>query len=231
VLGLGFGELVVVLLVALLVMGPHELPRILRKAGQWAGKLRRMAAELRAQSGIDDVLRAEGISDDLREITKLARGELDGVVSATRVDTTSLATGSPSATHGELGPYGGSAGSGGGAWPGGGYDDGSALPLVFREREYPPDGPDTGGALPDTALVYPETLLRSRWALDPIWTQGIDDGETTVLKDPAAAETVADGVGDAPRAADMDEPRAVPDAPTPAASTPATPTPATGEGP
>ena len=79
---MSFGELAVVVIVALVVMGPKELPKVLRKLGQWAGKLRRMAADLRAQSGIDDALRTEGLDDDIREIRKLARGELDGVSKA-----------------------------------------------------------------------------------------------------------------------------------------------------
>src|SRR5689334_5964948 len=76
---MSFGELAIVVIVALVVMGPKELPKVLRKLGQWAGKLRRMAADLRAQSGIDDALRTEGLDQDIHEIRKLARGELDGV--------------------------------------------------------------------------------------------------------------------------------------------------------
>src|SRR5512146_1168336 len=83
---MSFGELAVVVIVALVVMGPKELPKVLRKLGQWSGKLRRMAADLRAQSGIDEALRTEGLDMDLREIRKLARGELEGVVSAARTN-------------------------------------------------------------------------------------------------------------------------------------------------
>ena len=45
--GMSFGELAIVIIVGLIVMGPKELPKVLRKLGQWAGKLRRMAADLR----------------------------------------------------------------------------------------------------------------------------------------------------------------------------------------
>lgn len=88
--GLSFGELVVVLLVAIVVIGPKELPRMLRKAGQWAGKLQRMAVDLRRQSGIDEVLRAEGLADDIRQISKLARGELDGVIASASAVTSAM---------------------------------------------------------------------------------------------------------------------------------------------
>src|SRR5438132_14375312 len=77
---MGFWELTVVVIVGLLIFGPKELPKVLRKLGQWAGKARRMAADLRAQSGIDDALNAEGLSEPIREIQKLTRGELDGVI-------------------------------------------------------------------------------------------------------------------------------------------------------
>ena len=59
--GLSFGELCVLLIVAMVVLGPKELPRYLRKAGQIAGRLRRMAFEMREKSGIDEVLRTEGL--------------------------------------------------------------------------------------------------------------------------------------------------------------------------
>jgi sec-independent protein translocase protein TatB len=36
-------------LVALVVIGPKELPGVLRTLGQWTGKLRRMASEFQAQ--------------------------------------------------------------------------------------------------------------------------------------------------------------------------------------
>ena len=80
--GLGFGELCVIIIVALVVIGPRDLPKVMRKAGQWAGKLRRMAADARQQSGIDDILKDSSLGADLHEIRKLARGELDGVAKA-----------------------------------------------------------------------------------------------------------------------------------------------------
>ncbi|HEX7664049.1 MAG TPA: Sec-independent protein translocase protein TatB, partial [Polyangiaceae bacterium] len=80
--GLGFGELVIIAIVAMVVIGPRDLPKVMRKAGQWAGKLRRMAAEARAQSGIDDILKDSTLGTDIHEIRKLARGELSDVVKA-----------------------------------------------------------------------------------------------------------------------------------------------------
>ncbi len=150
---MSFGELAVVVIVALVVMGPKELPKVLRKLGQWAGKLRRMAADLRAQSGIDEALRTEGLDMDIHEIRKLARGELDGVVKA---DVAAAATASAVASRAAAAP----------------------TPAIFsdmfveRDRENPREGPDSYGALPDTAIVYDNSLPKSPLADDPLYVLG-----------------------------------------------------------
>jgi len=161
--GMSFGELTVVIIVALVIFGPKELPKILRKLGQWSGKLRRMANDFRAQSGIDDALRSEGLDLDIREIRKLARGELDGVVSAARTAATGAALGTASrpaaASPAASAPveYG---------------------PPVFsemfieRDRENPREGADSYGALPDTAIVYDGSLPKSALADDPLYMLG-----------------------------------------------------------
>src|SRR5260370_4571375 len=81
----------VVVVVGLVVLGPKELPRYLRKAGQFAGQLRNWAFDMRQKSGIDDVLRVEGLDRDIAEIRKLTRGELTGIVGAIRSAANSLA--------------------------------------------------------------------------------------------------------------------------------------------
>lgn len=154
VFGMSFGELAVVVIVALVVMGPKELPKVLRKLGQWAGKLRRMAADLRAQSGIDEALRTEGLDFDIHEIRKLARGELDGVVKA---DVAAAAKTSALAAA---------------------RSPNEPTPAIFsdmfvqRDRENPREGPDSYGALPDTAIVYDNGLPRSALADDPLYVLG-----------------------------------------------------------
>jgi sec-independent protein translocase protein TatB len=47
--GLGWGEMVVIGIVALIAIGPKELPTVLRTLGQWMGKVRRMANEFQGQ--------------------------------------------------------------------------------------------------------------------------------------------------------------------------------------
>jgi sec-independent protein translocase protein TatB len=46
---IGWGELVVIGIVALIAIGPKELPSVLRTLGQWMGKVRRMASEFQGQ--------------------------------------------------------------------------------------------------------------------------------------------------------------------------------------
>jgi sec-independent protein translocase protein TatB len=54
-------ELLLVALVALLVIGPKDLPRVLRYVGNWIGKARRVAAQFR--SGFDEMVRESELAD------------------------------------------------------------------------------------------------------------------------------------------------------------------------
>lgn len=158
VFGFSLSELIVVIVVALVVIGPKDLPKMLRKLGQYAGKLRRMASDLRAQSGIDEALRTEGLADDIAEIRKLARGELDAVQrAAVSIPSASAGAGIAGASPPELSAY---------------RDDF----FVVRDREYPRDGADSYGALPDNAIVYVEGLPKSKLATDPLYALGDPDG-------------------------------------------------------
>jgi len=75
VFGTSLSEIAVVGVVALVVVGPQKLPTMLRTLGQWTGKLRRMTIEMRAKTGIDEILREEGI-DGVAELRSLLRGEI-----------------------------------------------------------------------------------------------------------------------------------------------------------
>src|ERR1700744_460963 len=45
----GWSEIAVIPVVALVAIGPKELPGVLRTVGQWMGKARKMAAEFQGQ--------------------------------------------------------------------------------------------------------------------------------------------------------------------------------------
>jgi sec-independent protein translocase protein TatB len=173
VFGFSFGELVVLVIVAIVVIGPKDMPKVLRKMGQYANRLRRMASDIRAQSGIDEVLRGEGIAEDIAEIRKLARGEMENV---TRAAT--IATGGPV----RLDPY-------------------VAPPApeettVNRDREYPREGADAYGALSDTALVYARDLPRSPLARDPLYVLG--DADAVLPPEPQPSPTPESATEKAP---------------------------------
>ena len=58
---IGASELLVIVIVAILVIGPKDMPKALRTAGRWIGKLRRMSNHFRA--GIDEVVRQAEIEE------------------------------------------------------------------------------------------------------------------------------------------------------------------------
>ncbi|KAF0192401.1 MAG: sec-independent protein translocase protein TatB [Gammaproteobacteria bacterium] len=60
---IGFGELVVVAVVALLVIGPERLPGMVREAGSWLRRARSVAASLR-----DDFEREINRSEELKNL-------------------------------------------------------------------------------------------------------------------------------------------------------------------
>jgi len=80
VFGLSFGEIVLLAIVAIVVVGPRQLPSMMRTAGQWVSRIRRMSSDLRAQSGIDQLMREEGIDRSIQEIRSLQNiNVLDGL--------------------------------------------------------------------------------------------------------------------------------------------------------
>ncbi|MCU0948710.1 MAG: Sec-independent protein translocase protein TatB [Porphyrobacter sp.] len=58
---IGIGELLVILIVAVVVIGPKDLPLAMRTAGRWIGKIRRVSAHFR--SGIDAMVREAELED------------------------------------------------------------------------------------------------------------------------------------------------------------------------
>ena len=74
-LDIGWWELVVVAMIALIVVGPKDLPRILRVIGQWAGKARAMAREF--QGSIDDMVREAGVDDIKKEVESVATFDVE----------------------------------------------------------------------------------------------------------------------------------------------------------
>jgi Tat protein translocase TatB subunit len=73
---MSFGEMLVLGLVAIVVVGPRNFPALLRSAGQMIAKVRRVANDLRTESGIDEILENEGIRSEIENFRRLATGPL-----------------------------------------------------------------------------------------------------------------------------------------------------------
>ena len=78
---IGWSELVVIAVVALIAIGPKELPGVLRMVGQWMGKARKMAAEFQGQ--FQEAMREAEMADlkkTFDEVKEAATGFADGNV-------------------------------------------------------------------------------------------------------------------------------------------------------
>jgi sec-independent protein translocase protein TatB len=80
-LDIGWQELFVIAVVALIVIGPKDLPRVLKGVMQWGRKARSLAQEF--QSGLDDLAREAEVDDVKKEIAKAADYDLARDVEAT----------------------------------------------------------------------------------------------------------------------------------------------------
>jgi sec-independent protein translocase protein TatB len=67
---IGWAELLVIACVAIIVVGPKDLPRMLRTFGQLVGKMRRMASDF--QSTVNDAIREAERQADIDDMRKAA---------------------------------------------------------------------------------------------------------------------------------------------------------------
>src|SRR6202045_2461212 len=78
---IGWSELVVIAVVALIAIGPKELPGVLRMVGKWMGKARKMAAEFQGQ--FQEAMREAEMADlkkSFDEVKEAATGFTSGNV-------------------------------------------------------------------------------------------------------------------------------------------------------
>jgi sec-independent protein translocase protein TatB len=72
--GVDSGELLIIAVVALLIIGPKDLPKAMRVVGHWVGRARGMARHFR--SGIDTMMR----ESELEEMEKKWREENERIM-------------------------------------------------------------------------------------------------------------------------------------------------------
>ena len=76
---IGWSEFVVIAVVALIAIGPKELPGVLRMVGQWVGKARKMAGEFQGQ--FQEAMREAEMADlkkSFDEVKEAASGFTSG---------------------------------------------------------------------------------------------------------------------------------------------------------
>jgi sec-independent protein translocase protein TatB len=66
---IGWSELLLIGIVALIAIGPKELPGVLRTLGQWTAKLRRMATEF--QNQFHEAIREAELADLKKEVDEM----------------------------------------------------------------------------------------------------------------------------------------------------------------
>jgi sec-independent protein translocase protein TatB len=72
---IGWSELVVIAVVALIAIGPKELPAVLRTVGQYMGKIRRMASEFQGQ--FQDAMREAEMADMKKDFDEMSAAASD----------------------------------------------------------------------------------------------------------------------------------------------------------
>lgn len=83
-LDFGAGEFVVVGVVALIAIGPKELPGVLRTIGRSVGKMRRMAGDF--QNQFNDAMREMELEEARKKVEEMGKSVSDHVQAATHVD-------------------------------------------------------------------------------------------------------------------------------------------------
>lgn len=75
---LGWAEMAIIMLVALIVIGPKDLPKVARTIGQWTGKARALARDF--QRSLDDMAREAELDEIKKSITKAGRTDLKSAI-------------------------------------------------------------------------------------------------------------------------------------------------------
>lgn len=88
---IGASEILLIVVVAIIVIGPKDMPRAMRIAGQWAGKIRRMSGHVRA--GIDAMIHEAELEELEKEWQERNARIMDEHPDASPVDASSSDTG------------------------------------------------------------------------------------------------------------------------------------------
>ncbi|MCB1991484.1 MAG: twin-arginine translocase subunit TatB [Geminicoccaceae bacterium] len=76
---LGWSEMAVIMLVALIVIGPKDLPKVAKTIGHWTGRARALARDF--QRSIDDMAREAELDEIKKSIDRTGRIDLRKTIS------------------------------------------------------------------------------------------------------------------------------------------------------
>ena len=85
----GFSELVLIMVIALLVLGPERLPKVARSIGLWVGKARSMARTVKAE------ISREIAADELKRVLDKQAGSADPFEIIEKITTPAVAPTNP----------------------------------------------------------------------------------------------------------------------------------------
>ena len=92
---IGFSEIVVCAIVALVVIGPERMPEAVRTVGLWIGRVKRSLRETRSeierQIGVDDI-RRQLHNEEIMQSLENARRDMDNVIAQTQASLNSVST-------------------------------------------------------------------------------------------------------------------------------------------
>lgn len=80
-LDIGWSEMLIILVVALVVIGPKDLPKVARQVGRWTGKARAMAREF--QRSFDDMAREAELEEIKAGLQKMNPANLEHTIRET----------------------------------------------------------------------------------------------------------------------------------------------------
>ena len=99
---LGITELILILLIAFVVVGPKDLPKIARALGRFVRRARALIEEVKREAGLDEIeqeftavredARLTMRQADIREPLSGAKRELEGEITAVRREIDDLKT-------------------------------------------------------------------------------------------------------------------------------------------
>ncbi len=78
---IGWTEITIIVIVAIIVIGPKDLPRVLRTVGQWVGKAKALTREFRGH--IDDMIQETELAEVKKQIDSAASMDVEKIVENT----------------------------------------------------------------------------------------------------------------------------------------------------